>query len=321
MTNFHKTEHTRVLIIGSGPAGYTAAIYAARAGLSPVLFTGANIGGQLIQTTEIENFPGFSEPILGIDLMDKMRNQSVNVGTRLIFESIIDIDVEVRPFLCIGEKTKYTADAVIIATGASAKWLNVTGEAEFKGNGVSACATCDGFFYKNKTVAVVGGGNTAVIDAIFLTKHASKVIVLHRKNFLRAEKVLQERLFSNPKVEIVWNVVVTKICGDNNRLTGVCISDISTGNESLLHIDGLFVAIGHIPQTSMCRGKLELSADGYIVTYGTTRSSVPGIFAAGDVMESTYQQAVVAAGRGCMAAMDAVHFLSMSGPRPEEKQQ
>jgi thioredoxin reductase (NADPH) len=306
-------NHTKVLIIGSGPAGYTAAIYSARAGLSPVLFTGAQIGGQLTQTSEVENFPGFSESIFGFDLMEKMKHQAERFGTKILSESVHEVEITSRPFLCTGEKTAYLADSIIIATGATAKWLGVPGEEDFKGHTVSGCATCDGFFYRGKDVAVIGGGNVAVTDALFLTNHAKRVILIHRRDSLRAEKTLQDRIFSNNKVEFIWNSVVTEICGniENKKIEHVNISNITTGIKSSLKIDGLFVAIGHTPQTKLFTQKLQLNEAGYIATKpSTTETSIPGIFAAGDVTDEKYRQAVTAAGSGCMAAMDAERFLT-----------
>ncbi|GHS95115.1 thioredoxin reductase [Alphaproteobacteria bacterium] len=317
-----------VLIVGAGPAGYTAAIYVARAGLQPVLFTGAQIGGQLTQTTEVENFPGFPDPILGGDLVERMRVQAEKLGTRLIFERILDIQNNppsvqpqtketplTAPFLCLGEKTVCPARAVILATGAIAKGLNVPGEAEFHGYGVSSCATCDGFFYRNKTVAIVGGGNTAAIDALFLPHHARKVFFIHRCDSLRAEKTLQERLFKNEKIEFMWDSVVEEICGETNprKVTHILLKNVKTEKKTTLSVDGLFVAIGHSPQTDFLKDKVERDKEGYIIRAPfSTKTSVPGIFAAGDVADPTYKQAITAASLGCMAALDAQHFLEES---------
>lgn len=304
--------HAPVAILGAGPAGYTAAIYACRAGLSPVLFTGRQIGGQLIQTTDVENFPGFPEPILGGDLMERMRQQAENLQTRFFLEAVTRVDLSHRPFTCFGEETVITADALIIATGSTARWLGVSGEAEFKGYGVSGCATCDGFFYRGKEVAVVGGGNTAVMDALFLTNHAQRVTLIHRRQSLRAEKTLQDRLFANPKVKVIWNSVVEEILGEASpkRLTHVVLRNVETGEKTPLGTDGLFVAIGHTPQTQLFQGALELDAEGYVRTFGgTTATSILGVFAAGDVMDPHYQQAITAAGNGCRAALDAERFL------------
>lgn len=304
--------HAPVAILGAGPAGYTAAIYACRAGLSPVLFTGRQIGGQLIQTTDVENFPGFPEPILGGDLMERMRQQAENLQTRFFLEAVTRVDLSHRPFTCFGEETVITADALIIATGSTARWLGVSGEAEFKGYGVSGCATCDGFFYRGKEVAVVGGGNTAVMDALFLTNHAQRVTLIHRRQSLRAEKTLQDRLFANPKVKVIWNSVVEEVLGEASpkRLTHVVLRNVETGEKTPLGTDGLFVAIGHTPQTQLFQGGLELDAEGYVRTFGgTTATSILGVFAAGDVMDPHYQQAITAAGNGCRAALDAERFL------------
>jgi thioredoxin reductase (NADPH) len=306
-------NHTPLLIIGAGPAGYTAAIYVARAGVKSVLFTGAHIGGQLIQTMEIENYPGFSEPIGGPELMEQMRAQTVNLGVPMVLESIVRIDASRRPFVCYGEKTQICADAIIIATGAMAKWLNVKGEDTYRGHGVSACATCDGFFYRGKNVAVVGGGNTAVIDALFLERYANSVTVIHRRDSLRAEKILQDRLMSSPKIKIMWNAEVKEVCGNGKALTHVKVYNTVKNVEEQLVIDGLFVAVGHAPQSEVFKNIVKITETGYIETLaGTTKTSTPGIFAAGDVMEPRHQQAIVAAGRGCIAAMEAVDFLMQS---------
>lgn len=305
-------DHVPVLIIGAGPAGYTAAIYAARAGLSPVLFTGAQMGGQLLQTTDVENFPGFPIPILGGDLMERMRQQAEQFQTRFFLEAVTKVDLSRRPFLCWGETTVLAADAIIIATGSTAKWLRVPGEALFRGYGVSGCATCDGFFYRGKEVAVVGGGNTAVVDALFLTNHASQVTVIHRRDQLRAEKTLQDRLLNNPKVRVFWDTTVDEIVGTDapKRVTHLILRSTKTSERSRLNVEGVFIAIGHTPQTQWLQGAVETDSDGYIRTFkGTTETSVAGVFAAGDVMDPNYQQAVTAAGNGCRAALDAERFL------------
>lgn len=305
-------DHVSVLIIGAGPAGYTAAIYAARAGLSPALFTGAQIGGQLLQTTDVENFPGFPTSILGGDLMERMRQQAENLQTRFFFEAVTRVDLSQRPFTCWGEETTVMADAIIIATGSTARWLNIPGEDLFKGYGVSGCATCDGFFYRDKDVAVVGGGNTAVMDALFLTNFARSVTLIHRRDQLRAEKTLQDRLFKNPKVRVIWDTTVEEIAGteDPKHVTHLVLRGVQTGEISRLNADGVFVAIGHTPQTQWLQGAVETDAEGYICTFGgTTRTSVPGVFASGDVMDPHYQQAITAAGNGCRAALDAEAFL------------
>jgi thioredoxin reductase (NADPH) len=310
--------HTSVLIIGSGPAGYTAAIYAARGGLAPVLLTGSQVGGQLLQTTEVENFPGFPEPILGVDLMEKMKAQALAFQTKIINDSVVRIDASARPFKYfltprVEALQEYTADAIILATGATAKWLNVRGEAEFKGYGVSACATCDGFFFRGQHVVVVGGGNTAAEDALFLANHAAKVTLIHRRDALRAEKILIDRLRQNSKINIVYNAIVEEIIGQQlspKTVTGVRVRDVTTGETQQLLANGVFVAIGHAPQTSLVKEILLLDEAGYVITKpGSTKTSVPGIFAAGDVADSVYRQAITAAGSGCMAAMDAARFL------------
>ena len=307
-------HHSKVLIIGSGAAGYTAAIYAARAGLQPNLVQGMQPGGQMTITTDVENYPGFAEVIQGPWLMEQMREQAEKVGTRMFFDLIVRLDLAQRPFLAVGDGgDSYTADALIVATGAEAKWLGLPSEQRFRGFGVSACATCDGFFFRGKEVAVVGGGNTAVEEAIYLTHHAGKVTLIHRRDSLRAEKIMQERLFRNPKIEIVWDSVVEEVLGTAEPLsvTGLRIRNVKTGAASELRVDGLFVAIGHEPNTGIVRGQLELDAEGYIVTVpGGTATSVPGVFAAGDVQDKIYRQAVTAAGSGCMAALDAERFLA-----------
>ncbi len=309
-----ETHHAKVLIIGSGPAGYTAAIYAARASLEPMLVTGMEPGGQLSITTDVENYPGFADVIQGPWLMEQMRAQAEHVGTRMINDLIVDVDFTVRPFRCAGDSgDTYTADAVIVATGAQARWLGLDSEKKYQGFGVSACATCDGFFFRGKQVAVVGGGNTAVEEALYLTNHASKVTLIHRRDELRSEKILQQRLFANPKIETVWNSEVAEVLGDGDPpgVTGLRLRNVRTGEESELAVDGLFVAIGHSPATALFRGKLDMDAGGYVVTApDSTRTSVPGVFAAGDVQDHTYRQAVTAAGTGCMAALEAEKFIA-----------
>ena len=306
-------NHTKVLIIGSGPAGYTAAIYAARASLSPILFSGKQIGGQLLQTTEVENFPGFPEPIFGYELMDKMKDQALKFNTKIIDESITDIDFSQKPFKCKSESGEYTADTIILATGATAKWLNIPGEEEFKGYGVSGCATCDGFFFKDKEVAVIGGGNTSVGDALYLANHASKVKLIYRGDNLKAEKVLIERLNSNPKIEVIFNTTVEEIIGNQTPrkvVTGIRTKNKIDNTESTINLDGVFVAIGHAPQTDLVKGHLELDDIGYVITKpGSTKTSIPGIFAAGDVADRIFRQAITAAGLGCMAAIEADHYI------------
>jgi thioredoxin reductase (NADPH) len=309
------TQHVaRVLIIGSGPAGYTAAIYAARAGLEPVMVQGLAPGGQLTITTDVENYPGFADVIQGPWLMDEMRQQAEKVGTRLVFDIIADIDVSKRPFVCTGDSgDTFVADSVIIATGAEAKWLGLESEQKFQGFGVSACATCDGFFFRGKEVLVVGGGNTAVEEALYLTNHASKVTVIHRRHEFRAEKILQDRLFRNPKIKVVWDTVLHEVLGDETPLgvTGAKLRKFSTGEESEITVDGIFVAIGHRPNTDIFKGKIDMDNEGYIVPLdASTRTNVEGIFAAGDVRDKVYRQAVTAAGQGCMSALDAEGWLA-----------
>jgi thioredoxin reductase (NADPH) len=304
---------TKVLIIGSGPAGYTAAIYAARAGLDPILVTGLQIGGQLTITTDVENYPGFRNAIQGPWLMEEMRHQAEHVGTKIVFDTINEIDFSKRPFVCKGDSAIFTSDAVIITTGAQAKWLGIKGEQEFMGFGVSGCATCDGFFFKNKKVAVVGGGNSAVEEAIYLTNHASKVTLIHRRDFLRAEKIAQDRLFKNPKIEVIWDTVVDVILGDDNpkKLNSLKLKNLKNNSFSNLEVDGVFVAIGHSPQSSLFKGILELDHEGYIITKpDSTKTSLDGIFAAGDVQDKIFRQAVTSAGQGCMAALEAEKFLN-----------
>ena len=312
------TQHSKVLIIGSGPAGYTAAIYAARASLEPTLVRGMQPGGQLTITTDVENYPGFAEAIEGPWLMEQMEAQSKNVGTNIIDDIIMEADFSSRPFTAKGDSgTIYTADTVVISTGASAKWLGLESEQALMGMGVSACATCDGFFYKGKEVAVVGGGNTAVEEAIYLTNHASKVTLIHRRDELRAEKILQERLFKNPKVEMMWDSVPEEIlsappaiAGMPAGVTGVRVKNIKTNETSDLNVDGVFIAIGHKPNTDIFSGQIKTDSEGYIETVaGSTATNIPGVFAAGDVQDKTYRQAVTAAGTGCMAALEAERFL------------
>jgi thioredoxin reductase (NADPH) len=308
------TKHSKLLIIGSGPAGYTAAIYAARAMLEPVLVQGIQPGGQLTITTEVENYPGFAEAIQGPWLMEQMQKQAENVGTLMISDIIVEVDFDVRPFKAIGDSgTVYTADAVVIATGAQAKWLGLDSEQKFQGFGVSACATCDGFFYREKEVAVIGGGNTAVEEALFLTNFASKVTLIHRRDELRSEKILQQRLFKNPKIEILWDTQLEEILGDEDPLgvTGLRLKNAKTGAESTLPVHGVFIAIGHAPSTKLFKGRLEMKDNGYIITTpDSTATSVKGVYAAGDVTDEVYRQAVTAAGMGCMAALEAEKFLA-----------
>ncbi len=309
-----ETVHAPVLIIGSGPAGYTAAVYTARASLSPVLVTGMEPGGQMTITTDVENYPGFADVIQGPWLMEQMQKQAENVGTKMYNDLIVDIDFSARPFRCTGDSgTLYTADAVIVATGAQARWLGLETEEKFKGFGVSACATCDGFFYRGKEVAVVGGGNTAVEEALYLTNHATKVTLIHRRDTLRAEKILQERLFAHEKIDVIWDSAIDEVVGDANPLgvTGIRIRNLKTDAISELAVDGLFIAIGHDPATKLFRGHLDIDGEGYINTAAdSTATSIPGVFAAGDVQDKKYRQAVTAAGTGCMAALEAEKFIA-----------
>ncbi|ODT83604.1 MAG: thioredoxin-disulfide reductase [Pelagibacterium sp. SCN 64-44] len=306
--------HAKVIIIGSGPAGYTAAIYAARAMLEPVMIQGLQPGGQLTITTDVENYPGFADVIQGPWLMEQMQAQAEHVGTRIVNDIISHVDFDRRPFVLTGDSGKtYTADSVIIATGAQAKWLGLPSEQKFQGFGVSACATCDGFFYRGKQVLVVGGGNTAVEEALFLTNFAEKVILVHRRDEFRAERILQERLFKNPKIEVRWNTEIAEIEGTPMppSVNSVTLRDLVTGKTYEQPIDGVFVAIGHAPATSIFAGKLDMKPGGYLqVKPGTTQTNIPGVFAAGDVTDDVYRQAVTAAGMGCMAALDAERFLA-----------
>ena len=309
-----ETRHTKVLIIGSGPAGYTAAIYAARASLHPVIVQGMQPGGQLTITTDVENYPGFAEGVQGPDLMEAMRAQAEHVGTEIITDMIMDVDFDVRPFVAKGDSgTTYTADTVIVATGAQASWLGLESEQTFQGFGVSACATCDGFFYRGKNVAVVGGGNTAVEEAIFLTNFADKVTLIHRRGELRCEKILEERMLKNPKIEVLWDSVVDEILGDKDPLgvTALRLKNVKTDEMSELPVHGVFIAIGHKPSTELFKGKLEMDNEGYLVTApDSTATKIEGVYAAGDVKDKIYRQAVTAAGMGCMAALEAERFLA-----------
>ncbi len=310
------TVHTsRCVILGSGPAGLTAAIYAARAGMAPIVVQGMQPGGQLTITTDVENYPGFRDVVQGPWLMEEMQAQAEHVGTRMMWDMIVDIDVSARPFRLTGDSgDTYLADSLIVATGAQASWLGVPGEAELGGKGVSACATCDGFFYRGKKVVVIGGGNTAVEEALYLTNHSQDVTLIHRRDALRAEKILQDRLRANPHITIRWNARVERFVGDpagSGGLTGVDVVDTVTGAASHIAADGAFVAIGHKPATALFAGKLPMDAEGYLlVEPGTARTSVPGLFAAGDVADKIYRQAVTAAGMGCMAALEAEKFLA-----------
>ena len=308
------TKHTKVLIIGSGPAGYTAAVYAARALLKPIMDTGMEPGGQLTTTTDVENYPGFAEVIQGPWLMEQMRDQAKAVGTEMIEDHISSVNLKSKPFEAIGDGgQKYTADTIIISTGAQARWLNLDSEQKFRGFGVSACATCDGFFFKDKTVAVVGGGNAAVEEAMFLTKFASKVKLIHRRNELRAEKMLQKKLMENEKIEIIWDSVVEEVIGDDDpkNVKGLKIKNVKTNKFIDLELDGLFIAIGHDPATQLFKDQLKMDKEGYLVTKSdSTETNIPGVFAAGDVKDKIFRQAVTAAGMGCMAALEAEKHLS-----------
>jgi thioredoxin reductase (NADPH) len=308
------THSARMLILGSGPAGLSAAIYGARAGLAPIVVQGIQPGGQLTITTDVENYPGFADVIQGPWLMEQMQAQAEHVGARMMWDTIVDVDFSRRPFRLIGDGgAVYTGDTVVIATGAQARWLGLPSEEQLKGRGVSACATCDGFFYRGKKVAVIGGGNTAVEEAIYMTNHSHDVTLIHRRDQLRAEKILQDRLFAHPNIKVLWNKAVDRFVagGEPEGLVAIDLRDTRTGEISRLEAEGGFVAIGHSPATELFRGKLELDADGYLVVEtGSTRTSVPGVFASGDVMDKVYRQAVTAAGTGCMAALDAEKFLA-----------
>jgi len=303
-----------MLILGSGPAGLSCAIYAARAGLAPVVVQGMEPGGQLTTTTDVENYPGFAEVIQGPWLMEQMTKQAEHVGAAMVYDLISDVDVSQRPFRLTGESgTVYSCDTLVIATGAQAKWLNMDSEQRLRGKGVSACATCDGFFYRGKKVAVIGGGNTAVEEALYLTHHSHDVTLIHRRTSLRAEKILQDRLFAHPQIKVLWNKRIGRFVGSGEPegLTALDLVDSVTGEESRLEVDGAFVAIGHSPATSLFKGHLKLDEDGYIdVAPGTVRTNIPGVFAAGDVTDKVYRQAITAAGMGCMAALDAERFLA-----------
>ena len=312
--NQNPTKHTKVLIIGSGPAGYTAAVYAARAMLKPIMVSGMEPGGQLTTTTDVENYPGFAKVIQGPWLMEQMKEQAEAVGTEMVQDQISSVNLKSKPFEATGDGgQKYTADSIIISTGAQARWLNIESEQKFRGFGVSACATCDGFFFKDKTVAVVGGGNAAVEEAIFLTKFASKVQLIHRRDSLRAEKMLQKKLMDNKKIEIIWDSVVEEVIGDNEpkNVKGLKIKNVKTNKVEELKIDGLFIAIGHDPATHLFKDQLDMDKEGYLTTKpDSTETNIPGVFAAGDVKDKIFRQAVTAAGMGCMAALEAEKFLS-----------
>jgi thioredoxin reductase (NADPH) len=308
------SEHLRLVIVGSGPAGYTAAIYAARAMLEPVLISGPQPGGQMTITTDVENYPGFAEVIQGPWLMEQMRMQAEHVGTRMVSDQVSRLDLSDRPFRVECESGDvYLADSVIVATGAQAKWLDVPSEEKFRGYGLSACATCDGFFFRGKEVAVIGGGNTAVEEALFLTNFAAKVTLVHRRDSLRAEKILQERLFKNPKVEVLWDHEVVDYAGTDGppKVNGVLLRNVKTGETREMKLDGVFVAIGHQPSTELVKDQLKMKPSGYVWTApDSTATSIPGVFAAGDVTDDIYRQAVTAAGMGCMAALEAERFLA-----------
>ena len=308
------THSTRMLILGSGPAGLAAAIYGARAGLAPIVVQGIQPGGQLTITTDVENYPGFADVIQGPWLMEQMQKQAEHVGAQMMWDTIAEVDFSQRPFRLIGDGgTVYSGDTVVIATGAQARWLGLPSEERLQGKGVSACATCDGFFYRGKKVAVIGGGNTAVEEALYMTNHSHDVTLIHRRDSLRAEKILQDRLFAHPQIKVIWDSEVAEFVGGGmpEALVGLDVRNVKTGAISRLDVDGAFVAIGHSPATELFQGKLKLDSDGYIqVETGTTRTSIEGVFACGDVMDKIYRQAVTAAGTGCMAALDAERFLA-----------
>lgn len=309
-----ETHRTKMLILGSGPAGLSAAIYAARAGMEPIVVQGMEPGGQLTTTTEVENYPGFAELIQGPWLMEQMQKQAENCGTKMIWDSIVEVDLSERPFRMKGDSgDEYVGDVLVIATGAQARWLGIESETALRGKGLSACATCDGFFFRGKTVAVIGGGNTAVEEALYLTNHSDDVTLIHRRDELRAEKVLQDRLFAHPNITVLWDKSVDKFVGsgDPEGLVAIDLKDTKTGEITQIPAEGGFVAIGHDPATALFKGHLELDEDNYIkVETGSTRTSVPGVFACGDVMDKIYRQAVTAAGTGCMAALDAEKFFA-----------
>src|SRR5436189_4239435 len=316
------THRSKVLILGSGPAGYTAAIYAARASLRPMLVQGIQPGGQLTITTDVENYPGFADVIQGPWLMEQMQKQAEHVGTQLFFDTIVEVDLKRRPFLCVGDSgDRYEADALIISTGATARWLGLPTEETFRGGGVSACATCDGFFFRNREVVVVGGGNTAVEEALYLTHHASKVTLIHRRDSFRAEKILQDRLFRNPKVTVLWDTVLEEIMGEKTPaplVKSVRLRNVKTGKDSQLPTDGVFIAIGHSPNTELFKGTLAMDSEGYLLTRpDSTATDIEGVYAAGDVQDKIFRQAVTAAGAGCMAAAGSAQWLAaQAAPSP-----
>ena len=311
MTNTHRSD---ILIIGSGPAGYSCAIYAARASLKTHLVAGLQPGGQLTITSDVENYPGFATAIQGPWLMEQMRLQTEHVGTDIFHDLIVDVDFSKRPFVCKGDSgDEYIADTVVIATGAQARWLGLESEAKFQGFGVSACATCDGFFFRNKDVAVVGGGNSAVEEAIFLSQFTKSVTVIHRRDAFRAEKIMQDRLFKNEKIKVIWDSKVSEIVGTDEpkNVTGITLENLKTGDVTTVPVDGVFVAIGHDPATKMFQGKIDIDPEGYIITRpDSTETSVPGVYAAGDVKDKIFRQAITSAGMGCMAALEADKFLA-----------
>jgi thioredoxin reductase (NADPH) len=315
------THHTKVLILGSGPAGCTAAIYAARANMEPILVAGLQPGGQLTITTEVENYPGFAEAIQGPWLMEQMQKQAEHVGTRFLYDTIVEVDLSKRPFRAVGDSGDiYLGDTIIISTGATARWLGIPSEQTYQGFGVSACATCDGFFFRGKEVAVIGGGNSAVEEAIYLAGIASKVTLVHRRDSLRAEKIAQDRLFANPKVSVAWDSTVDEILGGGTPpgVTGLRLKNAKTGATSTLPVDGVFIAIGHTPNTELFKGQVTVDDEGYIITApDSTATNIPGVFAAGDVQDKIYRQAVTAAGTGCMAALEAERFLAVHGHMSE----
>jgi len=310
-------HHSKVLILGSGPAGLTAAIYAARASLEPMLVAGMQPGGQMTITTDVENYPGFADVIQGPWLMEQMQKQAEHVGTRIIQDTIVSVDLSSRPFSCKGDSgDTYVGESAIISTGASARWLGLDTEQTYMGFGVSACATCDGFFFRGKDVCVIGGGNTAVEEALYLTNHANKVTLVHRRDSLRAEKILQDRLFGHQKVEVVWDTALEEVMGDTDPLgvTGAKLKNLKTGETSELAVDGVFVAIGHTPNTELFKGVIDMDDGGYLLTKAdSTQTNIEGVFASGDVQDHTYRQAVTAAGTGCMAALEADRFLAAQG--------
>lgn len=315
MSEEKKIHKTKMAIIGSGPAGFTAAIYAARANLEPIIINGIQPGGQLTITTEVENYPGFADPIQGPWLMEQMQKQAENVGTKIVYDHIKQVDFSKRPFKLIGESEEiYEAESVVIATGAQAKWLGLESEKKFQGFGVSGCATCDGFFFKNKEVIVVGGGNTAVEEALYLTNHASKVYVVHRRDKFKAEKILQDRLFKNPKIEVIWNHALDEVLGSENpkSVTGARLKNTQDGSTKELKVDGIFIAIGHKPNSDLFKEtSLEIDSEGYIITKpNSTATNITGVFAAGDIQDKIYRQAVTAAGSGCMAALEIEKLLA-----------